>query len=119
MRVGVGLDEEVITVDFSRLDPHTYCLFLVLNCFSGGVCFDDVAAVFTRVLPANSDHPLYFMSSSDVDGPHTGVLLLKIYRKIHPVTKHMDWELTCIDDPAPGRTIEDLQDLMKVPSMYR
>lgn len=93
-------DDEVISVDLSKIPANVVSLVFTVNSFTGQT-FESVANAFCRIVNAsgNVEVARYNLSAQ---GSHTAMVMAKVYR-------HNDeWKMHAIGETASGRTFHDL-----------
>ncbi|GHU06378.1 tellurium resistance protein TerZ [Alphaproteobacteria bacterium] len=100
-RTGEGEgDDETIHVDLSRLPANVKALVFTVNSFLGQT-FEQVANAYCRVVDETNGKELARFDLSE-SGPHTGMVMAKIYR-------HNDeWKLHAIGEKTNGKTFNDM-----------
>jgi tellurium resistance protein TerZ len=93
-------DDETIKVDLSRLPGSIKSLVFTVNSFRGQT-FDKVANASCRVVDDVSGNELASFSLSE-SGPHTGLVMAKIYRH------NGEWKLHAIGEKTSGKTFHDM-----------
>jgi len=98
-------DDETIKVDLSRLPETVTALVFTVNSFQGQT-FDTVANASCRVVDEVSGKELarFVLGES---GPHTGLVMAKIYRH------NGEWKLHAIGEKTNGRTFHDMMPAIK------
>jgi len=94
-------DDEVIHVDLSRVPNHVKILVFTVNSFTGET-FDKVTNAFCRMVDSTNRQEVAKLNLSDVKGPHTAVIMAKVYRH------NGEWKMHAIGENASGRTFHDL-----------
>jgi len=93
-------DDETIRVDLSRLPANAKTLVFTVNSFRGQT-FDTVANAFCRVVDEVSGRELARFNLSE-SGPHTGLIMAKIYRH------NEEWKMHALGEKTTGRTFHDM-----------
>ncbi len=93
-------DDEVIKVDLSRLPANIKSLVFTVNSFRGQ-SFDSVANASCRVVDDTNGKEMAIFNLSE-SGPHTGLIMAKIYRH------NGEWKLHAIGEKTNGRTFRDM-----------
>lgn len=93
-------DDETIKVDLSRLPATIKSLVFTVNSFRGQT-FDKVANAVCRVVDEVSGKELATFSLSE-SGPHTGLVMAKIYRH------NGEWRIHAIGEKTNGHTFHDM-----------
>lgn len=105
-RTGAGDgDDEVIRVDLSKLPGTVKSLIFTVSSFLGQT-FDMVANASCRVVDEVSGKELAIFSLSE-SGPHTGLVLAKIYRH------GGEWKIHAIGEKTNGKTFHDMMPAIK------
>ena len=105
-RTGAGDgDDEVIRVDLSKLPSAVKSLIFTVNSFLGQT-FDMIANAGCRVVDEVSGKELAIFSLSE-SGPHTGLVLAKIYRH------GGEWKIHAIGEKTNGRTFHDMMPVIQ------
>lgn len=100
-RTGAGDgDDEVISVDLSRVPASVQSLVFTVNSFTGQ-SFEKVANAYCRIVNAgnNGEVARYNLSAQ---GSHTAMIMAKVYRH------NGEWKMHAIGETANGRTFNDL-----------
>ena len=100
-RTGAGDgDDEVITVDLSRVPEQVQTLVFTVNSFTGQN-FSQVANAYCRLINvANSSDIARFNLSSQ--GSHSAMVMAKLYRH------NGEWKMHAIGETAAGRTFDEI-----------
>lgn len=105
-RTGAGEgDDEIIKVDLLRLPATIRSLIFTVNSFSGQT-FDKVANATCRVVDDFSGKSLATFSLSEA-GPHTGLIMAKLYRH------DGEWKFHAIGEKTSGKTFHDMMPAIK------
>jgi len=93
-------DDEVISVDLSRVPRDVDTLVFTVQSFRGQT-FNEVDNAYARLVDDSKDEEVarYTISES---GSHTGVIMAKVSRRTG------EWRIEAIGAPANGRTIHDI-----------
>ena len=93
-------DDEVVSVDLSRIPTNVQTLVFTVNSFTGQ-SFASVANAYCRILNAQggSEIARYNLSAQ---GTHTAMIMAKLYRH------NGEWKMHAIGENASGRTFNDL-----------
>ena len=93
-------DDEVVSVDLSRIPANVQTLVFTVNSFTGQ-SFASVANAYCRILNAQggSEIARYNLSAQ---GTHTAMIMAKLYRH------NGEWKMHAIGENASGRTFNDL-----------
>ncbi len=98
-------DDETIKVDLSKLPASVKSLVFTVNSFRGQT-FDKVENASCRVVDEVTSKELAFFSLSE-SGPHTGMIMAKIYRH------NGEWKMHAIGEKATGRTFHDMMPVIR------
>lgn len=103
-----GLDNEIITIDLSRIESHVDSLYVVLNSYKGQD-FGDIPYSKLRIYegtPTQVNEVLatFNLSVEDKFKGHVSMIMGKLIRK------GSDWDFTAIGEPIYARYIEDIVD---------
>lgn len=98
-------DDEIIRVDLSRLSPQVKTLVFTVNSFRGQT-FDVVKNAFCRVVDEVNKRELARFNLSEA-GPHTGLIMAKIYRH------NNEWKMHAIGEKTTGRTFHDMMPVIQ------
>jgi len=92
-------DDEVISVDLTRLPSKVKHLVFVISSFRGQT-FDKVESAFCRLVDANSKSELarYNLSGKN---PHTAQVMAQVYKE------NGIWTMQALGAPTNGRTVHD------------
>jgi len=93
-------DDETIKVDLSRLPATVKSLVFTVNSFRGQT-FDKVANAYCRVVDEVSGKELAKFTLGEA-GPHTGLVMGKIYRH------NGEWKIHAVGEKTTGRTFHDM-----------
>lgn len=93
-------DDETIKVDLSKLPATVKSLVFTVNSFRGQT-FDKVANAYCRVVDEVSGVELAKFALGEA-GPHTGLVMAKIYRH------NGEWKIHAIGEKTSGRTFHDM-----------
>ncbi|MBF0308667.1 MAG: TerD family protein [Magnetococcales bacterium] len=93
-------DDESIIVDLTRVPESVTALVFVVNSFTGQG-FDTVANSFCRLVDHTNNREVA-RYQLDSQGPHTAMVLGKLYRHEN------DWKMHAIGEKAQGKTFLDL-----------
>ena len=93
-------DDEVIKVDLGQLPASIKSLVFTVNSFQGQT-FDKVANARCRIVDDVSENELAVFNLSE-SGPHTGFIMVKIYRY------NDEWKCHAIGERTNGRTFHDM-----------
>lgn len=93
-------DDETIKVDLSKLPASVKSLVFTVNSFRGQ-SFDKVANASCRVVDDVSGKLLATFALSE-SGPHTGLVMAKIYRH------NGEWKLHAVGEKTSGRTFHEM-----------
>jgi tellurium resistance protein TerZ len=93
-------DDEAIKVDLSKLPATVKSLVFTVNSFRGQT-FEKVANATCRVVDEVTGKELARFTLSE-SGPHTGLVMAKIYRH------NGEWKLHAIGDKTNGRTFHEM-----------
>jgi len=93
-------DDEVIKVDLSKLPERVKSLVFTVNSFRGQT-FDAVENARCRVVDDVSGKEMAIFNLSE-SGPHTGLVMVKVYRH------DSEWKLHAIGEKTNGRTFHDM-----------
>ncbi len=100
-RTGAGNgDDEVIKVDLSKLPATVKSLVFTVNSFQGQT-FDKIANARCRVVDESTGTEMASFTLNE-SGPHTGLVMAKIYRH------NGEWKLHAIGEKTSGRTFHDM-----------
>ncbi|MFZ3481800.1 TerD family protein [Sphingomonas sp. 3-13AW] len=93
-------DDEVITVDLSRLPSDVQTIIFVVSSFRGDT-FDSIDNAYARAVDAKTGREIarYEISGG---GSHTGLIMASLSRKSG------SWEVQAIGEPGRSRVFEDL-----------
>ena len=93
-------DDEVITVDFTRMPAEVDQIVFTVNSFTGAT-FDEVDNAYCRLVDETTGAELarYTLSGG---GSHTAQIMAKISRI------NGAWQLTALGEPVSGATFQDL-----------
>ncbi len=92
-------DDEVISVDLTRLPSNVKHLVFVISSFRGQT-FDKVESAFCRLVDSNSKSELarYNLSGKN---PHTAQVMAQVYKE------NGIWTMQALGVPTNGRTVHD------------
>ncbi|KAA5605862.1 TerD family protein [Roseospira marina] len=93
-------DDETIKVDLSKLPASVKSLVFTVNSFRGQT-FDKVENAYCRVVDDVTGTELAKFSLSE-SGPHTGMVMAKIYRH------NGEWKIHAIGEKTMGQTFHDM-----------
>lgn len=93
-------DDEKISIDLSRLPANVKALVFTVNSFRGQT-FAEVANAYCRVVDETNGSELARFDLSE-SGPHTGMVMAKIYRH------NNEWKLHAVGDKTNGQTFNDM-----------
>lgn len=93
-------DDEVIHVDLAALPETVRTLVFTVNSFTGQT-FERVANASCRVVDSTTNQELAIFRLSE-SGPHTGLIIARIYRL------NGEWKLHAIGEKTTGRTFHDM-----------
>lgn len=93
-------DDETIKVDLSRLPTTVKSLVFTVNSFRGQT-FDKVTNAYCRVVDEVSGKELAKFTLGEA-GPHTGLVMGKIYRH------NGEWKIHAVGEKTTGRTFHDM-----------
>ena len=100
-RTGAGDgDDEVISVDLSRVPPQIKSLIFTVNSFRGQT-FEKVQNAFCRLINAQNNQEVARFNLS-CQGSHTALIVAKLYRH------NGEWKMHAIGDNTNGRTFHDM-----------
>ena len=100
-RTGAGDgDDEVISVDLSRVPPQIKSLIFTVNSFRGQT-FEKVQNAFCRLINAQNNQEVARFNLS-CQGSHTALIVAKLYRH------NGEWKMHAIGDNTTGRTFHDM-----------
>ena len=94
-------DDEVITVDLTRLPSQVEYLAFTVNSFRGQT-FNEVDNAFCRVLDQSRIELARYQLTEQ--GSHTGIIIASLARK------GGSWDFTAQGKASTGRTIDDMHD---------
>ncbi|WP_030276221.1 TerD family protein [Streptomyces sp. NRRL B-24484] len=97
---GQGADDEVITVDLTRVPKKVDQIVFTVNSFTGQT-FQDVQNAFCRLVDDATGRELarYTLTGG---GSHTAQIMAKVHRS------NGGWQMTAIGAPTQGRTFQDV-----------
>lgn len=99
-----GGENEVITVDLSRIHPQVATVILVVTSYHGH-SFDSIANAFCRLVDASTGAELAHLDLHG-GGPHTGMVMAKLYLAA------TGWKMQAIGEPVyathPGEAVHQL-----------
>ncbi|MEO5366940.1 MAG: TerD family protein [Magnetococcus sp. WYHC-3] len=98
-------DDETIKVDLSKLPASVKSLVFTVNSFRGQT-FEKVENASCRVVDEVTSKELAIFRLSE-SGPHTGMIMAKIYRH------NGEWKMHAIGEKATGRTFHDMMPLIR------
>jgi len=96
---GDGDDEQII-VHLSDIPASVSSMIFVINSFRGQT-FDKIENAFCRIVDADNNKELMRYDLSD-KGRHTGLIMVKIYRK------DGGWKVHAIGEKCHGRTFHEM-----------
>jgi len=100
-RTGEGSgDDEVIKVDLAALPATVKTLVFTVTSFRGQT-FDKIANATCRVVDDTSGKELARFTLSEA-GPHTGLVMAKLYRH------NEEWKIHAVGEKTVGRTFHDM-----------
>lgn len=100
-RTGAGDgDDEVISVDLSRVPAQVKSLIFTVNSFRGQ-SFEKVQNAFCRLINAQNNQEVARFNLS-CQGSHTALIVAKLYRH------NGEWKMHAIGDNTTGRTFHDM-----------
>lgn len=100
-RTGAGDgDDEVISVDLSRVPAQVKSLIFTVNSFRGQT-FEKVQNAFCRLINAQNNQEVARFNLS-CQGSHTALIVAKLYRH------NGEWKMHAIGDNTTGRTFHDM-----------
>lgn len=106
-RVGAGSgDNEVITVQLSKLKEEIHSLIFTVNSFTGQT-FDSVKKAFCRLVDSTNNSEIAKYDLSDCGGSHTGMVMAKLQRT------SKGWKMEALGDTCQGRTFHDMLPLIE------
>ncbi len=94
-------DDETIHVDLNRVPSEVKSLVFTVNSFTGQN-FGKVANATCRLIDNTNRAEVAKLDLSDVKGPHTAMIMAKVYRH------NGVWKMHAIGANATGRTFQDL-----------
>lgn len=93
-------DDETIGVDLQRIPANVKFLVFTVNCFTGQD-FSKVANAYCRIVNASNNKEVAKYDLGAM-GPHTGMILAKVY-------KHDgEWKMHAIGEIGAGKTFQDM-----------
>ncbi len=99
-----GGENEVVTVDLSRIHPQVATVILVVTSYHGH-SFDSIRNAFCRVVDAGTGAELAHLDLHG-GGPHTGMVMAKLYLAA------TGWKMQAIGEPIyathPGEAVHQL-----------
>jgi tellurium resistance protein TerZ len=98
-------DDETIKVDLSKLPANAKSLVFTVNSFRGQT-FDKVENATCRVVDDVTGQELATYALTEA-GPHTGLIMAKIYRH------NGEWKIHAIGEKTVGRTFHDMMPIIK------
>jgi len=98
-------DDEVITVDLTRVPSQVETIVFVVSSFRGDT-FDSIANAFARAVDARTGTEI---ARYDITGggSHTGLIMASLSRKSG------SWEVLAIGEPGRSKTFDDLLPQMR------
>jgi tellurium resistance protein TerZ len=94
-------DDEVITVDLTKIKPEVQHIVFAVTSFRGQ-SFKKVENAFVRICAANGTELCRYALDAKVDS--TGMIMARLYRH------NGEWKFAALGEPASGKIVSDLRD---------
>lgn len=106
-RVGKGTgDNEVITVNLSKLKKEVKALIFTVNSFTGQT-FSSVKNAFCRLVDATDNSEIAKYDLTSCKGDHTAMIMAKLQRT------SKGWKMEAIGENCRGQTFQDMMPLIE------